>query len=295
MAIFGSSTPVSKIIAAHFPVFSASLLRMLVAAAVLAPFMISRRGELRDAPARDWTTISLIALAGMVGFTATQLFGMRLTTGVIGATVMSSAPAVTALAAVIFLGAAMNWRKGGALALAVIGVVLINVLRERGASGGEAVFLGALLVLIAVCFEAAFTLLSKRLSSGVSSLSATFAASCIAIPAFAALAAIFDPAPFAYWVADPGAWAAIIFWGAGTGALAPVIWYHGVRQAPGPLAAGFMAVMPVSALVLSYILLDESFRWAHLIGFGAVFAGVLLMVWEHAHASGDKDETNASA
>lgn len=289
MALFGSSTPVSKIIAAHFPVFSASFLRMVIAAAVLAPFMIPRWRELSTAPARDWTTISLIALAGMVGFTAAQLFGMRLTTGVIGATVMSAAPAVTALASVIFLGAVMNWRKGGALALAVLGVVLINMLRERGASGGNAILLGALLVFVAVCFEAAFTLLSKRLSEGVSSLSATFAASCIAIPAFAALAAIFDPTPFAFAISDTGAWAAIIFWGAGTGALAPVIWYHGVRRAPGPLAAGFMAVMPVSALVLSYILLGESFRWVHLLGFGAVFAGVLLMVWEHARKADTED------
>ena len=262
---------------------------MVIAAAALAPFMLVRWKELRTAPARDWTTIALIALAGMVGFTATQLFGMRLTTGVIGATVMSSAPAVTALASVLFLGSVMNWRKGGALTLAVIGVVLINLLRDREASGGDAVVLGALLVLIAVCFEAAFTLLSKRLSDDVSSLSATFAASCIAIPAFALLAAVFDPEPFAYGVSDAGAWAAVIFWGAGTGALAPVIWYYGVRQAPGPLAAGFMAVMPLSALILSYILLDESFRWAHLAGFGAVFSGVLLMIWEHARAADEED------
>jgi drug/metabolite transporter (DMT)-like permease len=50
----------------------------------------------------------------------------------------------------------------------------------------------------------------------------------------------------------------------------------------GSIAAAFMGLMPVSALVLSYLLLGESFRWAHLAGFGVVFAGVLLMSWEHA-------------
>jgi drug/metabolite transporter (DMT)-like permease len=48
-----------------------------------------------------------------------------------------------------------------------------------------------------------------------------------------------------------------------------------------------MGVMPASALILSYVLLGESFRWIHMAGFATVFAGVLLISWEHArmHAS----------
>jgi drug/metabolite transporter (DMT)-like permease len=40
--------------------------------------------------------------------------------------------------------------------------------------------------------------------------------------------------------------------------------------------------MPVSALILSYVLLGEAFRAMHLAGFAVVFAGVLLISWEHA-------------
>src|SRR3546814_11347665 len=61
----------------------------------------------------DWWVIVAISLFGMVGFTAAMLFGMRLTTGVIGSTIMSATPAVTAGAAVVFFGAAMNWRTAG--------------------------------------------------------------------------------------------------------------------------------------------------------------------------------------
>jgi drug/metabolite transporter (DMT)-like permease len=39
--------------------------------------------------------------------------------------------------------------------------------------------------------------------------------------------------------------------------------------------------MPVSALVLSYVLLDEKFQWIHMAGFALVFAGVLLIIWSH--------------
>jgi drug/metabolite transporter (DMT)-like permease len=51
------------------------------------------------------------------------------------------------------------------------------------------------------------------------------------------------------------------------------------------MTAAAMSVMPLTALVLSYVLLGETFRWAHLAGFGLVFAGVILMIIEHARES----------
>jgi drug/metabolite transporter (DMT)-like permease len=282
MALFGSATPLSKIIGEAFSVFTASFSRMAIASAVLGPavwFFTKRFSRMERS---DLIVIAAIAAVGMVGFTATMLFGMRLTTGVIGSTIMSSTPAVTALAAVIFLGAAINWRKAGALSLAVAGCVLINLFRNSSKDNGEAVLLGSLLVAIAVCFEAAFTLLSRRLSEGITSIEATFAASLLAMPFFAVLAFIFDAHPFSFAQATKSDWAALIFWGAATGGLAPVLWYRGVRSAPPALTAASMGVMPLTALTLSYILLGEDFQVIHLLGFGLVFAGLVLMIFEHA-------------
>ncbi|KPP92946.1 DMT family transporter [Erythrobacter sp. HL-111] len=286
MGLFGSATPLSKIIGEHYPVFTASCLRMVIASIVLAPFVLALTSRYRDTARSDWGVIAAIAAFGMVGFTATMLFGMRLTTGVIGSTIMSASPAITAAAAVVFFGAAMNWRKGGALALAVVGVVVVNVFRGGGGGGsggaGDAALLGGLLVLVAVCFEAAYTLLSRKLSDGITSLEATLAASLLAAPLFVALAFAFDPAPFDFSRGTERSLYALLFWGAGTGGLAPVLWYNGVRKAPGALTAGAMSVMPLTALGLSYVLLGEAFRWVHLAGFGLVFAGLVLMIREHA-------------
>jgi len=285
MALFGSATPLSKIIAQNFPIFTASFSRMGIASLVLAPVVWVATDRFGKAQRSDWYVMAGIAAAGMVGFTAIMLFGMRLTTGVIGSTIMSASPAVTATAAVLFMGAAMNWRKGGALLLAVLGCVAINLLKDGGGDGGDAVLLGGLLVAVAVCFEAAYTLLSRLLSSGVSSLEATLGASLMAMPLFVILALLFDARPFDFTAATPRGWSALVFWGAATGGLAPVLWYNGVRSAPGAMTAAAMSVMPLTALVLSYVLLGETFRWAHLAGFGLVFAGVILMIIEHARES----------
>jgi drug/metabolite transporter (DMT)-like permease len=48
-----------------------------------------------------------------------------------------------------------------------------------------------------------------------------------------------------------------------------------------------MGVMPASALILSHVLLGEELQWLYLLGFGIVFAGVLLISWEHARMGGE--------
>jgi drug/metabolite transporter (DMT)-like permease len=95
---------------------------------------------------------------------------------------------------------------------------------------------------------------------------------------------------FDFATVPSGGWLALAWYGAGTLALGSALWYGGVSRAEGSVAAGFMGLMPVSALVLSYLLLGEAFRWLHPAGFGVVFLGVLLMSWEHArHAHHAKE------
>lgn len=294
MALFGTTTPISKIVGESFPVFTAAFMRMAIAAVVLAPFVFAMTPRFSKTTRADWLVTGAIALFGMVGFTTAMLFGMRMASGVTGATIMSSTPAVTALAAVVFLGAAMNWRKAGALGLAVAGVVAINLLRSPESGEGDLLVLGGILVGLAVCFEAAYTLLSRKLSDGMTSLEVTLAASLIAAIGFVALSILFDPEPFDFTGVDVSGWTALLFFGIATGGLAPVIWYTGVRQAPGALVASAMAVMPLSALSLSYLLLGEAYHWSHLIGFGLVFSGLLLMVYEHATDRENGPETRAS-
>ena len=284
MAMFGSATPVSKIVTQAAPVFIASLFRVGLGALVLAPAAWFKRAHIAKISMGDWVRISLIAVFGMVGFSAFMLYGMRMASGVTGAIVMSTTPAVTAAASMLFLGDQASWRKLSAIALAVLGVLILQL----GASlnDTEGALLGGALVFAAVCCESTYTLLGKTLTKSIDPVLVTFLASALSIPLFIPLAIWqwpnFTPQDF-----DAGVWSALIWYGVGTLALGSWLWYAGVQKAEGSTAAAFMGVMPVSALVLSYILLGEAFRWIHLAGFAVVFAGVLLMSWEHAAMSGN--------
>jgi drug/metabolite transporter (DMT)-like permease len=287
MAVFGSATPVSKIVTGAVPVFIASLFRVALGALVLAPLAWRQRGDIARLSRGDWGIVFLIALFGMFGFSALMLFGMRMVSGVAGAIVMSTAPAVTALASMLFMGDSPTWRKLAAIALAVVGVMVLQ-LGSSGGGGGSAeggtAWVGIGLVFAAVCSESVYTLLGKKASAEADPTLVAFLSAAMSIPLFV---------PFAVWqwaAFDPRAvethvWVALVWYGAGTLSLGTWLWYSGLRAVEGSVAAVFMGVMPVSALVLSYILLGESFQWMHLLGFGIVFAGVLLISWEHARMS----------
>lgn len=293
MAIFGSGTPVSKWVTDAFPVFLASGLRMAIAAAVLTPFLWFERDAVSRMTRSDWSIVGAIALIGMFGFSVFMLYGMREVSGVVGSVVMSTTPAITALGAYAFLKEHLGMLKALAVALAVAGVLVLHLGSGQGdpveASGN--LIVGSLLVLAAVCSEAGYTLLGKRASASVPPVVVAALAAWIALALFL---------PFALaeldgtHLGDTGwrDWLALGWWGAGTLALGSVLWYRGVAKVPGGTAAGFMGVMPVSALVLSYVLLGEAFLWIHLAGFGIVMVSVLLVAFSHAKTSRAGDSSD---
>jgi drug/metabolite transporter (DMT)-like permease len=288
MAMFGSAAPISKIVTEAMPVFIGSGLRVALGAAFLLPFAINDFGALTRFGLRDWLMLGAIALFGMFGFSVLMLYGMKIVSGVSGAVVMSTTPAVTALASIVFLRETASWRKVGAIVLAGAGVLVLQMgLGGDGAISGPAaldLWLGAALVFGAVCCEAVYTLMGKQLFAKIDPVAVACLACLLALPLFV---------PFAAWqwhdfhptaVRWPD-WVAVVWYGVCTLALGSWLWYSGLAKAEGSVAAGFMGVMPTSALVLSYFLLGESFAWTHLVGFATVFAGVLLISWEHARMS----------
>lgn len=280
MAAFGSATPISKIVTGAMPPFIGSALRVGIGALALAPFALGRWRRGPRLEARDWGCVLVIALFGMFGFSALMLYGMRMVPGVAGAIVMSTAPAVTAAGAMLFMGEGATWRKLAAIALAVIGVAILQLDQDSGKQGGN-LLLGSALVFGAVCCEAVYTLVGKRAAERIDPLVVAFLGAGLSLPMFVPFA-LWQWQGFAIAEVSPRAWVAVAWYGAGTLALGSWLWYSGIAKAQGSVAAGFMGVMPASALVLSYLLLGEEARAAHLIGFAVVFAGVLLVSWEHA-------------
>lgn len=286
MAVFGSATPVSAIVGRELPVALASGLRMLVAAAVLVPVvaLARRRGEeppirktVRSFERRDWLLLAGIAGVGTFGFSVLMVSGMRHAPGSAAAVVMATTPAVTATGAVIFLGERFGSARIAAVLLAVAGVVVVNLGSDVSERAGSRPVLGSALVFAAVVCEAAYSLMGKRLAADVSARFLVTAAAAGALVLFLPLM-IWEAATADLGAPTAGQWLAVLWWGAGTMALGSVLWFRGMARVRAAQAAPFMAVMPVSALLLSYLLLGEAFAPVHVVGMALVLVGLGLVI-----------------
>lgn len=61
-------------------------------------------------------------------------------------------------------------------------------------------------------------------------------------------------------------------------AVAFILWFQGVTQVSGSIAAIFTGVAPINTVVLSYAILQEPFQWAHVWGGLCVLVGIGFIV-----------------
>ena len=286
MVCFGTATPVSAIVGEHVPVWLGSFLRMAVATAVLVPaLLLSLRAshgspgpvqQIRQLDGSDRVRLAAMAAVGTFGFSALMLLGMREIPGAVGSVVMATTPAVTAIGAVALLHDRLGAPQVTALALAVAGVVVVNVSSSATQGGGGSLLLGIALVLGAVCCEATYSLLGKQLTADLSPLAISAASALLATALFLPLA-VWDAVGFSWSAPNTGEWIAVLWWGAGTFAIGSWLWFEGMSRTSPGRASTFMAVMPVSALIFSYVLLGESFRWIDALGMGLVLIGLVVV------------------
>jgi len=286
MVCYGTATPVSGVVGREFPPLLASFGRLAIAAALLVPLLLHRirRGEesevvstARSLDRADWARLAAIAVIGTFGFSILMLLGMREAPGAVAAVVMATTPGVTAAGAVVFLGDSVSrWTLLG-IGLAVTGVLVVNLGADVAQGSGNAVWLGAGLVFGAVVCEATYSIVGKRLTVDLSPLQIVTAAAVLGAVLFAPLAVV-EATSFS--MSDPtiGQWIGLGWWGAGTMALGSWLWFRGMRRVRAATASAFMAVMPISALVGSYVLLGEAFQIVHAAGIAIALVGLAAVV-----------------
>lgn len=284
MALVGSYVALSKPLVLVFPVFLLAWLRFGIGGLAMWRWLRKPANEPPISSHTRWL-LFLESFLGNFLFSVCMLFGVSMTTAVAAGVVMSSIPAVVALLSWLFLRERIGWRSAAGIACAAIGIGLFSLQKtDAGASmaanssdiwGMSRSLLGNLLVFAAVVCEAAYVVIGKRLTDG---LSPKRISAIINLWGFALVT------PFGLWAAwqfDFGAveapiWGLLVFYGLAASMWTVWLWMTGLKTVPASQAGVFTVMLPVSAATVGVVFMGERLTGLQMVAFGIALLGLVL-------------------
>lgn len=275
MVIVGSTIVVSKLIADNFPTFFGTTLTLIVALIGILPLYIFERRKKKTQPTNDdWKYLVLQAITGVVLFRVCSFYGLKMTSPVDAGIITATTPAVIALIALFLLREKVSKNMWICIALSIIGVLIINLYTETHSSGTDSSnqIIGNLIIILAVVCEALFTIFRKK-TPNISAIQGSFHIIWIGLIFSIPLAFIdIDYSSLSnYSFSD---FLPILYYAIFGSVIAFILWFDGVSKVSASTAGLFTGIMPVSAVILSFLFLNENIRWYHIIGIILVLLGI---------------------
>lgn len=271
MVLTGANVVLGKAIVAEVPVYLFMLFRFLVSTAALLALVHGEPGpklrQMRRGQARDLT---LMALLGMIGFTALLFEGLKRTSASEAGIITATLPAVIALLGVAVMRERLTIAQVGAVGLAVAGLLLVAVGAERRTTS----LFGNLLVIGAVVCEASFVILGKRLAPPYQPLRLALGANMVGLAGAAPLALL--ELPFDVGAISGSTWMLATWYALSASVFCLWLWYRGLPHVETWLAGLTTAAVPITALFSAVLLLAEAVDAWKLAG-GALVLGAIVL------------------
>jgi drug/metabolite transporter (DMT)-like permease len=255
--------------------FAGSFLRFLVACLLLVPLALHREGPGLQLRGRRIFWVILLGLTGVFGYNLFFFLGLKTVTASRASLIVANNPVFIALFSTLLFGERMTAGKGAGILLSLAGAVVVITRGNPAEILHGGIGPGELCILGCVASWVAYSLIGKVAMDGMSPLVAV-SASCAAGMLFllppAVLEGMFQQALGYGWTT----WAGIAYLGV-FGTVVGFLWYYEGIRVIGPSRAGvFINFVPVSGVLLGWLLLDETINLSLLVGAALVIGGVAL-------------------
>ncbi len=276
MMLVGGNVVVAKLLALALPVPVVLFLRCVIGALLLAPLAL--REDARPPPPRMLGVSALQALCGTLVYNSLLLAGLRRTGALEAGLVLATLPAVVAIGAAVVLRERLPPRRWAGVALAAFGLMALTLARNAGGGPGAGSWSGNALVLLAVCGEASYVLLTRLMAVRLAPLRATF---WLQVCGFVLMAPLAWPRLAGAMPAlmQPRVAMLLVLHAATASVACNLLWFSGMRRVPASLAGVLGVFLPGTAAVAAVLVLGERFTPALAAGFVLMLASILLATW----------------
>lgn len=273
MTLVGTYVALSKPLTDAVPVAVLAFLRFAIAALVMLPWSLPRAGDPAIGRA-DRALLFLQSLFGNFLFTFCMLYGVSMTSATSAGVILAALPATVMVGSRLFLGEAIHPRAVWAVLFASGGIGLLR-LESAGAAGTtHPSWLGDLLVFGAVCCEAIYVIIGKRLAARVDPLR---------LSAWINLYGLLLVTPFAWrplrvfdFALLPGStWALLVYYSLAASVFSVWLWISGLKSVPAHHAAVFTAALPLAATAVGVLFLGEALNPSRILAVVLAVAGIV--------------------
>ena len=274
--VVGAYVGFSKTLTLTFPIFVLATLRFAIAAVVLLPWTFG--------PTLAKEQIKAVVIQSFFGnflFSICLLYGVSLSSAMAGGLIMSTLPAAVALLSGALLKERLSIQTWLAVAMSVAAIVILQL--GSTVSTGQMPpqmsaqphqYLGNALLFFAVLCEAIYVVQGKRLAGSMSANRNS---------ALLNLAGLVFMLPFGLWQmrsfefnqVSAGMWQLLVAYAVAASVLSTWLWLTGLKRVPASQAGVFSIGLPVSAMLVGIVFLNEQLTGFHI---GALIFSVIALL-----------------
>jgi len=262
--------------------FLATELGIIVGMMCLIPLVFFIKKEAIQTDLKTNAILLLQALFGVFFYRIFTFWGLQYTTAANSGLITSSSPVIVALLAFFFLKERLSRQRILGIFFVVIGLFIINLYPFfNGETDGSTSIKGNVLILLAVFCEALFSIMSKVACKPVSALYRT---AIITFYAFLLLLpfSIYDGLYYDWTRINSSSIFCVFYYGVFVSFLSYVLWFKGIERVQASSSAVFTSIVPVSSIILSALVLNDSILFVHIIGLICIISGIFVSAYTHA-------------
>ncbi|BFT63333.1 EamA family transporter [Pseudomonas moorei] len=266
------------------PLFAASM-RFLLASVALRVFLFVARIPLARPSPRQWLQVALLGFFGIFFYNLCFFYGLHYINASRASLIVALNPAVIGLASWLLFKDRLSRAKVLGIAVCIAGASLVIVSRHPPISvSNDDAWIGDLLIFGCVLGWGIYSLCSRELNQSLGPVQTVTWSILLGTAMLWLTCAVGGKLSMAALIhLGPRQWMSLMYLGVLGSALAYIGYYDGIRKIGATRSGVFIALNPLTAVILGALLLGEPLTPAMCLGGGLILAGIFLCNKPLAH------------